>query len=47
MNNFPGGSCLVFNRNSKVPRVITPVTIGYKYNYYKVIYFIIIKGGKG
>ena len=36
----PGGSYLVFNIKSTVPRDRPIISIGYKYKYWKVLYFI-------
>ena len=39
-NYWPGGSYLVFKRNSMLPVDMLILAIGYKYNYLKVVYFI-------
>ena len=39
-NNWPGDSYLVFRRKPMVPRFRPIIAIGYKYNTWKVIYFL-------
>ena len=39
-NDCPGGYYLVLKRKSMVPKYMPIVSIGYKCNYWKVLYFI-------